>query len=405
MLHKGMFFAILFFLFSSFFSLSCAQEKYEFELYHHYTGRMKDILVEHVNAFTKEHSHVTINILYKAWNDIEEELMASDSMQARHFRDIYIIPHDRIGQLVENRIIRDVDPYMRRHEKRYLPLVQKAMQYEGKFYGYPIGGESLALFYNADILDRAPDDVDTLLDMRSSYQNPARDRYVMLFPIHNSYFTLPWMLAYGGSLFDEQGFPKLNTEANVAALQKVRALFRDKLKLPYREDLNCLGAFQDGNIPCVITGPWNISGMKEAEETLNFKIATLPKIDGEPVATFVGVQCMVVNRHIKDKGLEELEKLFTYLREKHYSRALSLDTKFVSPLLEDHKHPKIMADDEISALNRQVRSGTPMNNTPRMASIWQAFNPSVLKKILSGKVEIKALLDSLQKEIDKKRKK
>ena len=69
--------------------------------------------------------------------------------------DIFVCPHDHIGALVAGGHILPVEnagEYM----ANFYPMARTAATYNGIIYGYPLGAETYALFYNKDIIKEPP---------------------------------------------------------------------------------------------------------------------------------------------------------------------------------------------------------------------------------------------------------
>ena len=69
--------------------------------------------------------------------------------------DVFVTPHDHIGALVSGGHVLpvdDADTYM----ADFLPMAKMGASYNGKVYGYPLGAETYALFYNKALIQKAP---------------------------------------------------------------------------------------------------------------------------------------------------------------------------------------------------------------------------------------------------------
>jgi len=381
-------------------SFSCSKEEYSFELYHHYTGGIKNLLSVHFNSFAKNNPNITIHRIFKNWQDIEKLMEKSKETASVKFRDAFVIAHDRIGQLAQAGFIQDITPYINKHKNEFHPNVLEAMKYKGKYYGYPLSSECITLFYNKKLIKKPPTTMKEIMALRAKYLKPAQGRYLLLFPKHIPYFTLPWFFAYGGRLFDDNGNAKVNFAFNDAAFMRVKQLLGDKLRIPFMEESMIREKFIKGKVPFIITGPWNIELLKVAK--CDFGVAKIPTLNnGKQVGTFIGVQCVVLSRLLSKEQRLQFEKLFDHLRINGFSKKMSLLTKFSSPFKKDHKDKEIKKDSMIASFNKQIKSGFPMNNTPEMAKIWKAFHTSNMKRILSRPMKLTPFLNQLQKRVER----
>ena len=86
--------------------------------------------------------------------------------------------------------------------QRYDPAAQEGLNYQGNVFGLPVSMETMALYYNKDLVSNPPLDLDDLL-------NQASSEYPVALPIgfNNSYWG---MAAFGGRIFDSKGQLSLN---------------------------------------------------------------------------------------------------------------------------------------------------------------------------------------------------
>jgi maltose-binding protein MalE len=376
----------------------CAKP-HSLDLYHRFTGNVKELLVTHLQHFSEKHPEIRVNLLYKSWAELEEIMRHSEARAGEDFQGVYMIIHDRIGQLVGNDYIRPVDTVLGTHGERVLPYAREAIAYQGKAYGLPLAGECAGLFCNTNLVSPPRTDAD-LLALRKDFLAPGREKYLLLIPQSIPYYVLPWVIAGGGRIFDGQGKPRIDGPETAEAFRKIRRLFMEELRMPFMEEPQILEAFTAGRVPFMVGGPWYLSDLLQNKVPL--AVAEMPSLGGQPLGTFIGVQCMVVSRRMPDDAMAAVGELYDSLIRTGFPRDFAMETRSSSVFVDDRDDRRIADDPLVSAFSRQAAQGIAMNNTPHMALIWDAFNSTMLKRLLSGNEDPAPLLAALQKEIDRK---
>ena len=182
--------------------------------------------------------------------------------------------------------------------------VLDAGTYQGELYGLAPGVNSLALFYNKDLLDAAgitpPTTWDELKDAAKALT--SGDTYGFAFSGVNNYEGtwqfMPWMWSNGGNEGD------LNTPENAEALDFLASLITDgsvsESVVGYSQgDVN--NQFIAGKAAMMENGPWQIPSLKEAG--INFGYVAIPaQSASDKSATPLGGETFTVpNTGDKDK--------------------------------------------------------------------------------------------------------
>jgi maltose-binding protein MalE len=100
--------------------------------------------------------------------------------------------------------------------QRYVPGAQETMSYKGKLYGLPAAMESMAMYYNTDLV------TDPARDLTDLLNQAAPERQVIL-PV-DFYFAFWGIPAFGGRLFDAEGRVTLDEGGFVEWLSWLQAV-------------------------------------------------------------------------------------------------------------------------------------------------------------------------------------
>lgn len=128
----------------------------------------------------------------------EDPKAQEKSKDASTAADVFSLPHDQLGQLVESGTIQEVpEKYNKEIAATSTDQALVGAQYKGKTYAFPFGIESQVLFYNKSKL--AAEDV-------TSYDTiTTKATFGGTFKQANTYATGPLFMSVGNTLFGENG--------------------------------------------------------------------------------------------------------------------------------------------------------------------------------------------------------
>ena len=152
--------------------------------------------------------------------------------------------------------------------------------WDGKLYGVPKATNTIALFYNKDLLTKAgvepPKTWDELLEAARKLNDPANNVYGITWSARaneeGTFQFLPWIQMGGGS------FDNVNTPGAVHALEVWKTMLDEKLA---SQDVLALGqwdstgTFNAGNAAMAISGPWEL-GRMSTDAKFDWGVTLLP---------------------------------------------------------------------------------------------------------------------------------
>jgi len=113
--------------------------------------------------------------------------------------DLLLISSEYAGRLASAELVSNVDDMVDpSFLQRYIPNVPEAMRFEGNLYGLPIMMDTIALYYNANLVSEPPVDLGDLL----SQIGPDRQVALPYSPFSIAHWGIT---AFGGRLFDVEG--------------------------------------------------------------------------------------------------------------------------------------------------------------------------------------------------------
>ena len=318
-------------------------------------------------------------------DDLETNFITADS--AGNGPDIVIGAHDWIGKLVQNNAIAPV-VLSEKAQANYSDMALKAVTYNDQIYGAPYSVEALALYVNKGLTSKtAPATVEELVEAGRA----AGTDEVLALPVGdegNAYFMQPFYSSAGGYLFGTYSDGTYDTEdlgigaeGSVTAGTKMAALAREGvLKTSISTD-NATDLFTTGRTPYLISGPWSLSGVKEAG--IDYAIAKIPGFEGMNEAVpFAGVNVFYVaqngsNRSIAESFIADVAKDSTVAEAMFAKNELPPAQKDLAEKLRS-SNPDMVTFFDIA------NNATPMPSIPKMAEIWQPLGQAEAN-IINGK--------------------
>lgn len=285
--------------------------------------------------------------------------------------DIFVTPHDHIGALVQGGHVLpvdDADAYM----ADFLDMARVGATYDGVVYGYPLGSETYALFYNKDILPEAPKTWDEVVAYAKKFNNKAENKYALVWPVADGYYGYMFMESFGAPLFGPNGNDRkqhnLNSPAAIKGLTYFQNLRKQILDIPAADASGdfCNAEFTEGKAAMIITGPWKINDFKKAG--INFGITTVPAFPGtnHPANTFAGVRLAFVSSY--SEFPEEAKEFAKFMTSKEMLQMRFEDTDQIPPRKD------IVTDNELSnGIKEQLKYATPMPTIPQLGTYWNAM--------------------------------
>ncbi len=285
--------------------------------------------------------------------------------------DVFVTPHDHIGALVQGGHVLPVDDaaaYM----SNFLDMAKMGASYNGSVYGYPLGAETYALFYNKDLVKEAPKTWDEVIAFAKTFNNKAEGKYALVWAVADGYFGYMFMDSFGAPLFGPEGNDRkqhnLNSANAIKGLTYFQSLRKQILDIPAADASGdfCNAQFAEGKSAMIITGPWKITDFKKSG--VNFGIATIPAFPGtdHPGNTFSGVRLAFVSSY--SEFPEEAKDFAKFITSKEM-----LEKRFA---LTDQIPPRKDIDtnkDLSNGIKAQLVYAKPMPTIPQLGTYWSAM--------------------------------
>lgn len=316
--------------------------------------------------------------------------------------DVMVIPHDQLGAAVVQNLI---SPLNKLNKEIYTESSLSAFTTNGNVYGAPKVVETIAMFYNKDLIKEP---FENLEDYYTYSKEHTKDgNYGLLAKFDSTYYVYGAIRPYGAYVFkrNENGDYDatdvgLSNAGAVEGMTYIKKFYKDGLfptGIIGENGVNAIDSlFTEKKAAAVINGPWAVEPYQKAG--INFGVVPLPKLpNGQPMSSFMGVKGYVVSTWSKDKELAE--KFINYINQPKYAAIRFEKTMEIPPVKEVMNDPKFKENPIASAIAVQASRAEPMPSIPEMSEVWGPID-AALQLIVTDKQDVKSALESATEHIN-----
>ncbi|RDW16960.1 sugar ABC transporter substrate-binding protein [Oceanobacillus arenosus] len=332
-----------------------------------------DFVNEIVPKFEEEYD-VTVKVTERDLFDTLEALPLDGP--AGLAPDVMIAPYDRIGNLGQQGHLAEVTLP---DDGRYDDVDEQQVTINEKVYGSPFVIESLIMYYNKDLIDKAPatfEELEALTeDEQFAFKSESGKSTAFLanwLDFYNSYGLLS---GYGGYVFGDVGTNTsdigLNSAESIEAIEYATHWLKD-IWPQGMLDSTTSGNFIDeqfttGKAAAIIGGPWSANNYKDAG--VNYGVSTIPTLpNGENYQPFAGGKGWIISNYAKNK--EAAQNWLDFVTNDE-NQQLLVERNAEVPANQHTREIVSQGDDELTiAVINQYNSAVPMPNIPEMAEVW-----------------------------------
>ncbi len=315
--------------------------------------------------------------------------------------DIWIWPHDRLGEWVDGGLLSPINPSMKIKNS-----IEKkgwdAFTMKGKTWGYPITFEAVGLIYNKALVPNPPKTFEEIPALDKTLSKQGKN--AILWDYNNTYFTWPMLAANGGYAFAKLASGDydandvgVNNKGAVQGAAMIASLLKEGVMPRGASYSDMDSKVNSGEVAMMINGPWAWSNLKKSG--IDFGVAAIPSIGGNPGKPFVGVLGAMLNRASPNKDLAT-EFLEGYMLQVDGLQEIHKDVP-LGAVANKALFKQLSVNEHIAATMDNVKLGEPMPNIPDMGGFWSAM-ASALENITQGRQTPKEALDGAYARIVKK---
>lgn len=292
--------------------------------------------------------------------------------------------HDLAGDYLDRGFIVGKGDSLNVSLDKFTGTAAEAAQFDGNVVGLPHSAETVALIYNKEYVDEAPE---TVADMKSTMEevhDPGNNMYGMGMPYADPYFLSAWAHAFGGYYFDSEKDEQLG----VAKPETAKGIqFTVDNFVPYMPNDPAYepqaSAFAEGNAAFAINGPWYLNTLNE--KGVDYGVAKLPKPEGGSPQPYTGITLWYFSKAMENDnpGTAAAQSFIEwYVTNEEIQQTAAEETGSI-PVLKSVAEGGDLSDD-VQGFSNAVKQGYPMPADPKMNQVWDPVK-AALTKAFNGK--------------------
>ncbi len=338
--------------------------------------------------------------------EIQNEIVDKFRMAAQAGKgpDIFFWAHDLIGGWADAGLLEAVNP-SEAYKKTLIPKAWDAVTHNGKLWGYPVAIECVSLIYNKKLVSGPPPT--QLADFPAfakelKAKNPKLK--AIMWDYTNPYLSWPFPASAGAYSFKQtaSGWDPNDTGIGTPGAVEGLTAIIDLIK----QNVLPEGSTQDvadqkmiaGELAAVINGPWSWANLHKAG--VDFALAPVPGVNGNPGKPFVGVLTAMINRSSPNTDLAELF-LEKYLVTADGLRKIDAEAPLGVPSVQALAQEMGAKSPLIKATYENAVHGEVMPNIPQMGRFFMSMG-AAFQLATSGKCTPEEAIDDAVKNMAKK---
>ncbi len=334
---------------------------------------------ESAKAFSKQ-TGVKVTVVQRDYGKIQQDFISQAPTGMGP--DIIVGGNDWTGKLVQNGIISPIE--LGSTAKDYADSAVQAVTYKGKAYGLPYALENVGLFRNPKLAPSAPTSYDDMIatgrklvsEGRAKHpfmvqQDPSYGDPYHLMPFQSSFGALPFASKDDGSLDGSK--VAMGGEAGASFATWLARQGSEGIISPnYSQDV-VKDAFMKGEVPYVVSGPWNIADFTKAIPDV--VVDPIPAAGTQKARPFVSVQAFFVSSYSKNQ-LAANYYLMNYIGTKKVQLQLYKAGQRPPALLAAERDPSVADDPIMKSLAAIGKTAIPQPNLPQMSAVYTYWGPA-----------------------------
>ena len=386
------------------------------EVWHTFAAESKEeeTFTKAVRDFEAANPNITVEITLVPFGNADQLFMTA--AQGGEAPDLMRLSSDQLGAIGEVRVdglplLEDLRPHLTPQDRaQFESRALESMRYGDELYGIPASQDCLSLIYNKALFDAEgldyPSEDWTQQDLLANAQQlTQQDVQGLALPIKTAYWWFPIQEGFGGSLFDEEGSPTLDSNGSSEAM-------RWMLDLELEHEVVATGTQIEGmknqfitsKAAMIIDGPWNWATYEDSR--LNIGQTLLPTVveTGERMSPLVTYKGWTVSKQSAHKVAAT--ELALWLSSASVQKEFALETYTMPTHTSLETDEEILGDEVIAGFLEQTKVATPAPTTRAMSLVYgplstafeQAYTETAsTSDALSGaNEELISLIDNLQ---------
>jgi maltose/maltodextrin transport system substrate-binding protein len=300
--------------------------------------------------------------------------------QAGKGPDIVIWAHDKLGEWADGGLIAPLE-LSKEFLNEFCPKAWQAVLHHDWIWAYPISLETETLIYNKKLLEGStPTTLSDLVPLNEQIRKKHPEATAILWDYKSSYYSWGILASAGGYVFGKNGRDYDLQNVGVAArgavegLSEIIALIHAGVlpkSVSYSAVEDLMGR---GKLAMIISGPW--AWLNLMKSGIDFGVAPIPGVAGNPGRPFVGVSVAYLNRSSPNQDLAK-EFLERYILTEEGLSAMDHGKPIGLPALISLQEKMVKDNALLQQLKVCVDYGEVMPNVPQMGRFFSSLGAAL----------------------------
>lgn len=352
----------------------------ELVVWHSFAAESKEqaTFESRIEVFMASNPGVEVKISAIPYPEADQQFMIA--AQGGEAPDIVRLSSDQLGKIGDIRVggqplLEDLRTHLTPIDRaKFDPRALNAMRYDGDLLGIPASQDCLSLLYNPLLFDAAgvdyPNENWTLDDMLlASSSLTSGDVNGLALPVKNAYWWFGFQSGFGGSLFDQNGTPTLDSNGSADAMDWLLDLELEHGVVETGTQTESMKTqFLSSKAAMIVDGPWNWATYEAGRIPVQQSILPIVSDTEERVAPLVTYKGWSVSKQSLNK--EWSTKLALFLSSSEVQKEFAIETYTMPTHVDLYADPDISENVVISGFLNQLMEGTPAPTTRAMAMVY-----------------------------------
>ena len=379
------------------------------EVWHTFAAESKEeeVFMNSISSFESQHPNVTIDVTMVPFGNADQLFMTA--AQGGQAPDLMRLSSDQLGAIGEVRVdgfplLEDLRPHLTPQERQlFEERALQAMRYGDALYGIPASQDCLSLIFNKALFDAQgldyPDSSWTEQDLLEAAQILTyQDVQGLAIPIKSAYWWFPIQEGFGGSLFDENGEPSLNSDGSSEAMQWMLDLELEHGVVATGTQIEGMkNQFISSKAAMIFDGPWNWATYEASRLNIGQTLLPMVESSGERMSPLVTYKGWTVSKQSANKIAAT--ELALWLSSEDVQKEFAIETYTMPTHAELELDEDITTDEVLSGFLEQTKVATPAPTTRAMSLVYDPLS-TAFEQAYSGIATTEEALNGANRQLE-----
>lgn len=350
-------------------------------LWHSWSGAKLDALNNLARSYEQDHPDVRISLESRPASDMLRtySLSVADGSAPQ----ILLLLGRYVGELAERQYIAPLDEALSADDlSQLLPQAVDGARVNGQLYAVPITFDTLTLFYDRRQISAPPETFNQVLDLNAAQRDqPAEQRPLSLGYYLSLETTLPYLDAFGGTLFNQQGAPIFagqSREATIRWLDWLKGLQTNQDTIVSPDFSAVDAAVQQGRVLSAIDWTRRRATYAQIWGPDGVGIAPLPQLDAESAPRpLVLSEVLAINTVVSPQQRAVAQDFLRYMAEQSSQETLWSRGQML-PV-----HRQVTVAKEMQPVLAAAAGAQPFTSQLAATTVWRPLN-DMLRNVITN---------------------